>query len=106
MLRTFMFVQHFACASYDLAGQSRKLGNFDPVASVSCSWRDLAQKNNPSRVLFDRDVEVLDSFQALEFRQLVIMGREEGFRAAGGMNVFHHCPGDSQAVIRSGAAAD
>src|SRR5450432_4846922 len=106
MLGVLMLMQNFPCAHDHIWRKTGELGDFYSIAAVSGSWLHFAQEDNAAGVLFYRDMEVLDSRQAIKLCEFVIMSREQSFGFAGGVDVFHNGPGDGQAIVGRGAAAD
>src|SRR6185437_4307727 len=102
----FMLMQDLACTNDDFRGKTGQLGHFNSVAAVSGAGLDLPQKDDSTGIFFHRDVEILDSLKPVQFRQLMVVGGEERFGAAGGMNVFDNGPGDGETIIRCGSAAN
>ena len=88
------------------AGQARHV---HAVALVRAPGHDLAKENHVLPMLHDRDAVVLDAREApLQLAQLVIVRGKEGLCAdfLFIQQVFHHRPGDGQAVKRAGPPAD
>lgn len=79
----------------------------DAVAAVGSARHDFVQEHHFALGLFDGHVPVVDFRQRFgELRQLVIVRGEHGAAAEFVMQVLSNGPGEGDAVVGAGAAAD
>ena len=85
-------------------GQAR---DFDAVAAVGGAGLDAAQEQDLVAGFLHRNVQIADAVELSgELGQLVIVRREESFRADVAVDVLDHGPGERQSVVGGRAAAD
>jgi hypothetical protein len=77
VLTLLMFLEDFAGAFDDAAGQASQAGDFDAVTLIRASRFHAAKENDLAGSLFDGHVDVLHATEELrEFGELVVMSGE------------------------------
>ena len=103
----FQLGQHFAGPLQHLAGHAGQPGDVDAVALVGAAGGDLVQEDDLVLPLADQHVVVAQAGQRLgELGQLVVVRGEQGPAADLVVQVLGDRPGQRDAVVGAGAAAD
>ena len=99
--------EDFFGAVVHAAGDAGELGDVDAVALVGGAGDDLMEEDDLVLPFFDGDVVVGDAGELVgQVGELVVVGGEEGAAADVLVEVFDDGPGEREAVVGAGAAAD
>jgi len=99
--------EHAPRARHDAAVQPGQPRHLDAVGAARSARRELAQEDDLALPLLHRHVEVAHLRPRLgQGAQLVVVRGEEALGAYAVVQVLGHRPGDADAVVGGGAAAD
>src|SRR5260370_1037486 len=103
----FQFSENLFAAVEDFGGDAGQAGHVDAIALVGAAGGDLVQEDNVVLPFADQDIIVAQAGKGFgQLGQFVVMAGEESAAADLIVQIFGDGPGQRDAVVGAGAAAD